>query len=420
MVACVAVIGFVVYILVVAIRAGSLGAVDFLSSCVLILAATWSFRRTRKSIKSFRRYQVAWVIFPSMGVLLVLAGSLSMLRVFGPQGGESFGRSVALGDQPPYALDLEIEEVNTSDRTLHYKVLPGSAASPERQALFRATSGVTIVEGCDPHAGCNLIAAHQNDIVHVRISSPLNAGPGTEFFSFPLRCYVNQPTFSAPTAAGCSESDGIGINRAEMTDGDPRRYPLDTYTFSHGSKLSPVTGLDLVFDCQGVDLSPLASSAVRVGLPGKAGPWRLSQVSWEPTVGAGEVFRASILVAVNRDWQTEFYVLSLALVPLLFAILFIHLLFFNPSTRDSGVPDFLVALAATTLAVVPLRAVLVPSSMLDLTLVDLVLGVGAASLVSVGLVAYGRDLYRLKRPPGGPDDPSGNGPVLPNVSPAAK
>jgi hypothetical protein len=69
----------------------------------------------------------------------------------------------------------------------------------------------------------------------------------------------------------------------------------------------------------------------------------------------------------------------------------------NAVTKVKGLVDFLVALAAATLAVLPLRVVLVPSSIDVLTVIDAVLGFGAVSLVSLGLVAYGRDLRRDRR-----------------------
>lgn len=93
------------------------------------------------------------------------------------------------------------------------------------------------------------------------------------------------------------------------------------------------------------------------------------------------------------------YTYVVALVPICFALLFLHLLFINPASRMIPLADFLVALAATALAVLPLRTVLVPPDIQGLTRVDTLLGVGLLTLSALGLARYSRDVLFLKTRP---------------------
>lgn len=80
--------------------------------------------------------------------------------------------------------------------------------------------------------------------------------------------------------------------------------------------------------------------------------------------------------------QTIFFSFSLALVPLLLVgVLFLVV---RKSRQASGL-DFMIGSAAILLAVLPIRAVLVPSGLSTLTLIDYLLGweVGILALVTV-------------------------------------
>lgn len=100
---------------------------------------------------------------------------------------------------------------------------------------------------------------------------------------------------------------------------------------------------------------------------------------------------------IGRSPIVEERTYVVALVPLAFALLFLHLLFINPTTRMIPLSDFLMALAGTVLAVLPLRVVLVPAEIEGLTRVDTLLGVGLLTLTALGLARYGRDVLLTAR-----------------------
>jgi hypothetical protein len=102
-----------------------------------------------------------------------------------------------------------------------------------------------------------------------------------------------------------------------------------------------------------------------------------------------------LFVRVRRDWRIVLFVLMLSTTPLLFAYLFMHLLFFvdNPGQLR----EFLAALAAAILAVLPLRSVLVPTDVDGVTIVDIWLAIGLVALVCVGFGKYAHEVLQRRR-----------------------
>ncbi len=93
-----------------------------------------------------------------------------------------------------------------------------------------------------------------------------------------------------------------------------------------------------------------------------------------------KVVDGSFHVSLERKTLTAWYVYSVALIPLIFGLLFLHLLFFSASTSRKRCSRVHQALIVAILAVLPLRAVLVPADIEGLTRVDLVLRVHHALL----------------------------------------
>jgi hypothetical protein len=100
-------------------------------------------------------------------------------------------------------------------------------------------------------------------------------------------------------------------------------------------------------------------------------------------------------LTIARDWYQQFFVYTVALIPLLFAILFFHLLFISGSGHGIGrsFEHFTEALVVSVLSVLPLRVVLVPGDITGLTRVDLVLGVGLVLIVAVAAGKYAREIW---------------------------
>jgi hypothetical protein len=92
--------------------------------------------------------------------------------------------------------------------------------------------------------------------------------------------------------------------------------------------------------------------------------------------------KVSVLtVAVARPARTELYVVAVALIPLVFALLLLAVFLRRPR-KDAG-PEGIVGVAAVLLAILPIRLVLVPSEISGLTLVDYGLGVEMAILAAL-------------------------------------
>jgi amino acid permease len=101
-------------------------------------------------------------------------------------------------------------------------------------------------------------------------------------------------------------------------------------------------------------------------------------------------------VTVARKAPEQWFIEAVALVPVIFALLFLHLLFLHPRYRGLGLETFLVPLIAAILAILPLRLVLVPSNIEGLTRVDVALGAGLVLTVAVALAKYLWEIWNVK------------------------
>jgi hypothetical protein len=149
-------------------------------------------------------------------------------------------------------------------------------------------------------------------------------------------------------------------------DGDSRRYPLDTYT----ADVSPSIGTPALPD-------KLTSIEVYAD-PG------VSDFGWKYSNNSSFLFLASATVEGRRPRSTDLFVLSLLAVPLVMIVLMLGQIVRKPPNSVEG----LVGVAAIMLAILPIRAVLVPGDINAPTLVDLALAFEMALLAGGTALVY--------------------------------
>jgi hypothetical protein len=153
-------------------------------------------------------------------------------------------------------------------------------------------------------------------------------------------------------------------------DGDPRTYPLDTYTVptSSGSLHISASFLD-----GSVPLIPLQKIEVD---PGAAAAFNWSNNS--PTVGGLDDF-----ITAQRTGTTLLFVVCMLAVPLVLIALISHRLLSSPRSIEG-----IVGVAAIMLAMLPIRTVLVSGDISTLTLVDFALAFEIALLAAGAALIY--------------------------------
>jgi hypothetical protein len=127
-------------------------------------------------------------------------------------------------------------------------------------------------------------------------------------------------------------------------------------------------------------------------------------VAQDPDVGpfhlAAGVDAGFLTLRLSRDTTTRWYVLVVALIPLVLAALLVVVLFSRrPSTRDQLGPEAIIGVAAALLAVLPIRLVLVPADLPGLTLLDYWLGFVMAMLAAVACVGVWRSFCPAAKAP---------------------
>lgn len=95
----------------------------------------------------------------------------------------------------------------------------------------------------------------------------------------------------------------------------------------------------------------------------------------------------------SRAWSVRLFVLVMTVIPLLLGLLFYALLFRGGryGQRKTG-PEMVIAITAALLAMLPIRSVLVPAEISQLTTIDYLLGFEMAVLASITCVAVWRAL----------------------------
>jgi hypothetical protein len=173
----------------------------------------------------------------------------------------------------------------------------------------------------------------------------------------------------------------------------PREYPFDWYSFRDAFNVT-------IFYLNGSH-----SEEILVRPSGKTEPPLNVKVYADPSLSPlvvdasqaiptpEELEGRRLTVRLMRSSTTQWYVAVIAVIPLLLAAL-LAVVFLRPGAarRPNIGPEAIAAVTAALLAVLPIRLVLVPSSVTELTLVDYWLGFEVAVLAAVACLAVRRTL----------------------------
>jgi hypothetical protein len=234
------------------------------------------------------------------------------------------------------------------------------------------------VATCAPSGQCSIQPYARSDTVTLRVRGTSATGP--------LDNFTTQKTL---TLTRLFSQSGFGDRYNTITiplsipvGGDDAIYPQDSYSFN--TQIS-FASLDLM--TAGGSFVP-----VKFGFtPGLiSGQMNATSSSSSPLP-----FSVHLNVKLSRRIVDIVYIYMISLIPLAFALLFLHLLFVNENYRELDLQGFIPALVAAILAILPLRAILVPASIGKLTRVDIVLGIGLVAIVSGALVKYTFEVWRL-------------------------
>jgi|GEM_PF-5897352 len=93
-------------------------------------------------------------------------------------------------------------------------------------------------------------------------------------------------------------------------------------------------------------------------------------------------------LVVERPRATVAYAYLMACLPIVFGMLFVVAFLFDSRSREQSLPTQLAGLVAPMLAVLPVRAVLVPPEIPGLTRIDMLLGLALALMTAAAIVRY--------------------------------
>jgi hypothetical protein len=168
--------------------------------------------------------------------------------------------------------------------------------------------------------------------------------------------------------------------------GNATNYPFDNYSATGNWFVTPPTGM-VVRSKESIRFVYIISPTVAATPDAGNLTWR-----WGSLPSIGDVIEA------NRTLSTQVFVSLIAVLPLL---LFVGLLaavwpITNNPERHRFPAELLVAVGAFLLAVIPVRTVLVPAEISQLTIVDYILGTEMAVMVAVSLMIVFAGSINLK------------------------
>jgi hypothetical protein len=204
----------------------------------------------------------------------------------------------------------------------------------------------------------------------VRLSVPL-----------PLR-----PLFAGSETRGNS----VAVSAVELSLwGPPELFPSDWYVFDGRVSVELPPHLILIQGPHWDWYLPLTLTVKNgVGMAGR-------RVALAREERADEPFAREFRVMITRDLSLVVYSYLMALVPVAFAFMLLHLLFWYPGLHEEKASALVVEPLVATLAILPLRAVLVPGDVSGITRVDLLLGTGLALIVGLALCRYAQRAWHL-------------------------
>lgn len=188
----------------------------------------------------------------------------------------------------------------------------------------------------------------------------------------------------------------LGIRRSPLVDlgmievpaaGAPQRYPFDWYV-AEGNLALTLSNESIGLPHE--DIPTLPYRLIILQEPTVAP--LISRAAIQGPVAPENIPNSQIIgVRLTRGNTTRIFVVTLAVVPLLLALLLFVVIFVIGTARPVG-PEVLAGVAAVLLAVLPIRFVLVPTEVTELTLVDYWLGFVIAVLTAVACLVVYREL----------------------------
>ena len=175
----------------------------------------------------------------------------------------------------------------------------------------------------------------------------------------------------------------------------PRRYPLDWYELE--GRLAVTIGQADVGLPPVAPVPPGVSAGLVTRLPVDVAILRdpnVEPLDLKASLGAADPEASRpVEIRLEHSAATRWYVLLVGSIPLLLAVLLL-VATLNPraSPAPGAGPETLTGFTAALLAVLPIRLVLVPAAVIDLTLIDYWLGFEMALLAAVACLAVWRGI----------------------------
>jgi hypothetical protein len=326
-------------------------------------------------ISIHRAYAIILALFTGALVLFTSAAFITNILQTGGETSDTGSTGTGLSASSVPSLTLIAQHLSPAQRTLQGSLV--LVVPPLQGVLVDAKTHrpLAVCRG----AACSIQPAFRSRIVSLSLASEDATNPYQLNHALRLGDLLGhgrtQQTLAFPVAV--------------PLDGSTELYPNDVYRFTARLGLSlPDIGVrakDGTVHAWGV------TYAFDAGDLGKSLDihWRFV-CGTQPPCG-----QSGVDVTVARKAPEQWFIESVALVPVIFALLFLHLLFFHPRYRGLGLETFLVPLIAAILAILPLRLVLVPSNIEGLTRVDVALGAGLVLTVAVALAKYLWEIWNV-------------------------
>jgi hypothetical protein len=307
------------------------------------------------------------------GRLIVILGVILAITCFLIT--ELFRYNVILSQSPPKLLKdratatFAIEDLHASDRILQgvmTVILPARAQSN----LIDINTNEPVIK-CVFGNYCYIKKRYQSQPVYLEINIR-----DTNRRAF--RYFVKTTTLGKfDLTRSVTGETNVSIPLQVPVDGTPSLYPDDSYSVL----------LEVDLDILGVrDISAGLSSLKQAMQVDPSAISNTYSVGAHPDcqlrlAGTTPACTNSFKIEIQRLWVIRVYVLALSLLPLAFSVL----LFFAWPRERLG--ELLIGLVVVTLAILPLRSVLVPGDIRGLTDVDFVLGSSTVAIFVMGLAS---------------------------------
>lgn len=281
-------------------------------------------------------------------------------------------------------LSLEMDRLALADKHLQGS-LRFDVSQTVQSELVDANTGKQVFQ-CDKNQNCTNVKPQYADKKIQLVAIGTSSEPGSEF----------EFTKEVPLKDIGNSVLGRVVYPIDMPlTGFPNLYPQDYYFFDTYLIFSWPNGI--IRQVNGKD--PTGADADHYVIdPGNVG--ESQNVAIKPLVDAkNKPVEGQFHVSLKRKTISQIYIYSVAMIPLMFALLFLHLLFFSRHFQHKIFEEFTEALIVAILAVLPLRVVLVPSQLEELTRVDLVLGMGLVLIVAVAMGKYASEVWGASAEP---------------------